>query len=77
MPDLRMRFVITENEGGNLHPKSVNQTILATYREVVERAKEHTGLTPENDIRFSSRLKQTIVDGFAKLMLDNGKINIR
>lgn len=75
MPDLGMRFVITENNGDNLHPTGVNQTIFATYREVVEHAKEHTGLTPENDIGFSSRLKQTIVEGFAKLMLDNGKIN--
>ena len=77
MPDLQMYFVITENNGDNLHPKGVNQTILATYCDVVKHAKKHTGLTPENDIRFSSRLKQTIVDGFAKLMLDNGKINIR
>ena len=76
MPDLGMRFVITENNGDNLHPTGVNQTIFATYREVVEHAKKHTGLTPENDIGFSSRLKQTIVEGFAKLMLDNGKINI-
>ena len=76
MPDLGMRFVITENNGDNLHPTGVNQTIFATYREVIEHTKEHTGLTPENDIGFSSRLKQTIVDGFAKLMLDNGKINI-
>ena len=76
MPDLGMRFVITENNGDNLNPTSVNQTIFATYREVVEHVKEHTGLTPENDIGFSSRLKQTIVDGFANLMLENGKINI-
>lgn len=76
MPDLGMRFVITENNGDNLHPTGVNQTIFATYCEVIEHAKEHTGLTPENDIGFSSRLKQTIVEGFAKLMLDNGKINI-
>ena len=76
MPDLGMRFVITENNGDNLNPTSVNQTIFATYRDVIEHVKEHTGLTPENDIGFSSRLKQTIVDGFAKIMLDNGKINI-
>lgn len=76
MPDLGMRFVITENNGDNLHSTGVNQTIFATYRDVVEHVKEHTGLTPENDIGFSSRLKQTIVDGFAKIMLDNGKINI-
>lgn len=76
MPDLGMRFVVTENNGGNLNPTSVNQTIFATYREVVEHAKGRTGLTPDNDIGFKSRLKQTIVDGFAKLMLDNGKINI-
>lgn len=76
MPDIGMRFIITENNGDNLNPTSVNQTIFATYREVVEHVKEHTGLTPENDIGFSSRLKQTIVDGFANLMLDNGKINI-
>ena len=69
MPDLGMRFVITENNGDNLHSTGVNQTIF-------EHVKEHTGLTPENDIGFSSRLKQTIVDGFAKIMLDNGKINI-
>lgn len=77
MPDLGMRFVVTENNGGNLNPTSVNQTIFATYREVVEHAKDRTGLTPDNDIGFKSRLKQTIVDGFAKLMLDNGKINIQ
>lgn len=76
MPDLGMRFVITENNGDNLNPTSVNQTIFATYREVVDHVKEHTGLTPENSIGFASRLKQTIVDGFAKIMLDNGKINI-
>jgi hypothetical protein len=76
MPDLGMRFVITENNGDNLHSTGVNQTIFATYRDVVEHVKEHTGLTPENDIGFSSRLKQTIVDGFAKIVLDNGKINI-
>lgn len=76
MPDIGMRFVITENNGDNLNPTSVNQTIFATYREVVDHVKEHTGLTPENSIGFASRLKQTIVDGFAKIMLDNGKINI-
>lgn len=76
MPDLGMRFVITENNGDNFNLTSVNQTIFATYREVVEHVKEHTGLTPENDSGFKSRLKQTIVDGFAQIMLDNGKINI-
>lgn len=40
MPDLGMRFVITENNGDNLHPTGVNQTIFATYREVVEHAKK-------------------------------------
>ena len=46
MPDLGMRFVVTENNGGNLNPTSVNQTIFATYREVVEHAKDRTGLPP-------------------------------
>lgn len=58
MPDFGMRFVITENNGDNLNLTSVNQTIFATYREVIEHVKEHTGLTPENDIGFASRLNK-------------------